>query len=130
MEDQLFDHLYQNIKHGRLEAVQAYLDAGGYPDLCNRNGWSLLMATAFSGNSRILTALLDREAVLEITNVAGETALSLAAGGGHAKCVRLLLARGASVSVRPLGWPLSQFMKHARCPSAEVDELLADAGAG
>ena len=75
-------------------------------------------------------ALLDRGAVLEITNVAGETALTLAAGGSHAKCVRLLLAWGANVSLRPPRWPLSQYMKHARCPSTEVDELLAGAGLG
>ena len=129
MEDELFDQLYQEIKHGRLTAIETYLDGRGDPNLINRNGWSLLMAAAFKGNSRILSLLLSRNVILEATNGAGETALTLAAGGGHVKCVKVLLTHGASINVRPLGQDLSMFMQYARQPSAEVTQLLADAGA-
>lgn len=127
--DELFDSVYQDIKHGRLAAVQDFLDGGGDVNLTNRNGWSLLMSAAFKGNSRILTLLLERGAAINSTNVAGETALTLAAGGGFVKCVRLLLAQGASVDVRPLGQSLTVFLQDAICPSDEVNGLLKEAGA-
>ncbi len=129
MADELFERLYQDIKHGRLAAVEEYLDQDGDQNLTNRNSWSLLMAAAFKGNSRILSLLLERKATLEATNSAGETALTLAAGGGYIKCVRLLLANGADVGVRPLGQYLSAFIRCARQPSEEVNQLLAEAGA-
>ncbi len=86
------------------------------------------MSAAFKGNSRILTLLLERGAAINSTNVAGETALTLAAGGGFVKCVRLLLAQGASVDVRPLGQSLTVFLQDAICPSDEVNGLLKEAG--
>jgi len=129
MADELLERLYQDIKRGRLTAVEEYLDQSGDQNLTNRNGWSLLMAAAFKGSSRILSLLLERKVKLEATNSAGETALTLAAGGGYIKCVRLLLAHGASVDVRPLSQDLSVFMRYARQPSEEVNQLLAEAGA-
>lgn len=129
MADELFDQLYQNVKAGKLVAIEEYLNQGGDPNLTNRNGWSLLMSAAFKGNSRILSLLLEQNVKLESTNCAGETALTLAAGAGHVKCVKLLLAHGASVNVHPLGWDLSVFMQYAKQPSEEVNQLLSEAGA-
>jgi ankyrin repeat protein len=127
--DETFDQLYQEIKHGRLAAVEAFLNQDGDPNLTNRSGWTLLMSAAFKGNSRIVTLLLDRKANINSLNVAGESALSIAAGGGHQKCVRILLEHGADIHVRPLGQPLLAFMKYARHPSEVVNELLIKAGA-
>ena len=84
MHDDEFDILYQHIKHGRQAAVEQYLDNGGNVNLANRNGWSLLICAAFKGNSRILTLLLDRGADIDATtNPSYESALDLAAAGGH-----------------------------------------------
>ena len=127
--DETFDQLYQDIKHGRLAAVEAFLNQDGNPNLTNRNGWTLLMSAATKGNSRILTLLLNRKASINSLNVAGESALSIAAGSGHHKCVKILLEHGADIHVRPLGQPLLAFMKYAQHSSEEVDQLLIKAGA-
>jgi len=127
--DEAFDRIYDDIKYGRLAAVEEFLNQGGNPNLTNKNGWTLVMSAAFKGNSRILSLLLERGANINSINVAGCSALSLAAGSGHQKCVKLLLAQGADVQVRPLGQPLLTFMQYAQCPSPEINQLLAEAGA-
>ncbi len=127
--DKTFDQIYDDIKYGRLTAVEEFLNQGGDPNLANRNSWTLLMVAAFKGNSRILILLLNRGANINATHSAGESALTLAAGGGHQKCVRVLLERGADICVRPLGQPLLTFMKYARQPSEEVNQMLIEAGA-
>ena len=129
MAEDLFDQLYQHIKRGRLEAVEEFLARGGDPNLSNRGGWSLLMVAAFKRNSQILTLLLNHGAKLEAATVVGETALALAAGGGYVKCVKLLLERGASVHIRPLGHPLSVYIEYRGEPHPNVTKMLAEAGA-
>lgn len=126
MPNELYEKLYREIKAGRLTAVQAFLDKGGDPNLSNRYGWSLLMAAAMKGNSRITTLLLDRGAHINKSNDFGETALALAAGGGFPKTVKLLLSQGASLDVHPHGQSLSAYMRYARQASAAVDSLLTE----
>ncbi len=121
-----YEQLYHYIKYGKLAAVEKYLDDGGDVNLSSRNNGTLLIAAAFKGNARILTLLLDRGANIDAMDKDGETALHTASGGGHVKCVKILLARGANTH---LGWPLPSYMIYAKCPSPEINQLLADAGA-
>lgn len=86
------------------------------------------MAASFKGDFRIAALLLDRGANIHATNKVGETALALAAGGGYRKTIKLLLSHGARIDIRPLGQPFSVYMSYAKQPSAEVNNLLADAG--
>lgn len=129
MTEAEYDRLYKDIKRDRLTNVEEYLNRGGDPSLSSSGGWSLLMATAFLGSSRILALLMDYGAGLEAATVMGETALALAVGRGHTKCVKLLLAGGASVSIRPLGHPLSTYMEYCGGPYPNIQKLLAEAGA-
>ncbi len=127
--DELYNDLYGKIKSGDFLGVQSYLDAGGNPSLCNRNGWSLLMAAAFKGNLKLVTLLLDCGADIHVlTNSSRESALTMAAMSGRTKSVRLLIERGADVSVTPLGWDLAKFMKYASSPSETITHILTEAG--
>ena len=132
-EEETFDQLYQHIKRGRSTAVQDFLEQGGDPNLFNgpaaAGGWNLVMVAAFKGNSRILALLLDHGGRLEDASVVGETALALAAGGGYIKCVQILLDRGASVDIRPLGHSLSLYMEYRGGTHPNVQNLLTEAGA-
>lgn len=51
------------------------------------------------GHNNIVLALLKQQADPNLTDLVGQTALHLAAGGGHVGTVRLLLEKGAAVSV-------------------------------
>ena len=129
VKDALYDSLYSKIKNRDFLGVENYLDAGGDPSLCNRKGWSLLMAAASKGNLEIVTLLLDRDADINaLTKHSSESALTMAASSGRTKSVRLLLERGASVSVQPLGRNLAKYMETASSPSEDVLRLLRDAG--
>ncbi|CAO2580709.1 Ankyrin repeat and SAM domain-containing protein 6 [Lemmus lemmus] len=65
---------------------------------------------------------------VDCSDEAGNSALQLAAAGGHEPLVRFLLRRGASVNSRNhYGW--SALMQAARCGHASVAHLLLDHGA-
>ncbi len=83
------------------------------------------MAAARYGQSSIATGLLDAGADINAANRVGETALALAAGSGHVKMVKFLLARGACADIRPLGWSLSGYIQ-ITSRSKAVIEALAD----
>jgi ankyrin repeat protein len=91
------------------------------------------MLAAIEGNSAIGDLLISRGAVLDKANDFGETALSLAAHGGHASFIRLLIENGASADCRPHGHSLKDWVKAASgLPQdrlASILELLPDAGA-
>lgn len=121
-----FDILYKHIKRARIEPIQEYLDQGGDPNL--QGGWTLLMAAAHFGASKILTLLLDRGANLEAQpQIEGLTALALAASAGRTKCVKVLIERGASVEIRPHGVSLSTYIDYCGGPYTQIDKLLAEA---
>ncbi|XP_021497177.1 ankyrin repeat and SAM domain-containing protein 6 isoform X1 [Meriones unguiculatus] len=65
---------------------------------------------------------------VDCSDEAGNSALQLAAAGGHEPLVRFLLRRGASVNSRNhYGW--SALMQAARCGHVSVAHLLLDHGA-
>ncbi|XP_042553643.1 ankyrin repeat and SAM domain-containing protein 6 [Dipodomys spectabilis] len=74
------------------------------------------------------TAAAGAPVPVDCSDEAGNTALQLAAAGGHEPLVRVLLRRGASVNGRNhYGW--SALMQAARCGHANVAHLLLDHGA-
>ena len=64
------------------------------------------MAAAYEGHSSLVSFLLDQGAALNVQNNDGETALNLAAIGGHLRVVLLLATRkGVNLDVRNSeGW--------------------------
>lgn len=61
-------------------------------------GESVLMLTAYTGNTAAVKVLLDRGANVNTQQFRGQSALMWAASGGHTEAVKLLLARGADVN--------------------------------
>ncbi len=90
----------------KLPIVDALLKTGvdmNYVDLQDDNGKTLLMAAAARGDAKMVRALLDRGAALEVKNKHGETALAIAAEMRRAEVVQLLIEEGAQIDLIDLG---------------------------
>jgi ankyrin repeat protein len=105
-----FEEAHRRIKRSDIVALRHALDSGLDPNLANRFSWTLLMLTAIQGNRPIGELLLARGADLHAKNLVGETALSLAAHGGHESFVRWLLRNGAATDCKPHGWQLADWI--------------------
>lgn len=112
---------------GRIEALEAMLDAGIHPQTTDREGLTPLHAACWFGRAEYLPLLLERGGDLEHVNMYGGTALGTAVHGSancpvrdegdHVACVALLLAAGARI--RPEHGDLVS-------GSAEVTAVLED----
>ena len=80
-----FNEVHRVIKIGDLVSLRVELDAGLNPSLSNQFSWTLLMPAAMEGNIAIGELLVSSGAELDTINDFGETALSLAAHGGHSQ---------------------------------------------
>ena len=103
------DEAYKAIKNGDVLRLRDGLDRGLDPDLSNRFGWTILMAVAMTGNTKIGEILISKGASLNLRNKHGDTALSLAIQMGHPPFVSLLLRSGASLDCHPHGNSLDIF---------------------
>jgi ankyrin repeat protein len=108
-----FDDAHKLIKKGDVLGLRRELDSGMSPDLSNQFSWTLLMLTAIEGNTAIGELLVSRGANVNKTNDFEETALSLAAHGGHIPFIHLLLTNGASKDCRPHGSTLEGWLSVA-----------------
>jgi len=84
----------------KLPIVDALRKAGvdmNYVDLQEDNGKTLLMAAAARGDAKMVRALLDRGAALEVKNKHGETVLAIASEMRRADVVQLLIEEGAQI---------------------------------
>ena len=124
-----FDDLYISFKRGQVESLTEFLEAGGNPNLTNKNGWSLLMAAAFLGKSRIVEVILHNGAEVNLENKFGDSALALGAAKGHLKSVEALLLAGASVAIKPGGRNFLNYLEICACTSQKVKNLLVSRGA-
>jgi len=122
--------LHAAAAHGRSGVAAALLDAGlagaaGAMDV-DRN--TPLLLAAASGDAGCVAALLDCPGTdVEHRDWAARTALAVAAGQGHAECVRVLLEAGADAEAPDArGWaPLHHA---ASAGSAPCCAALAQAG--
>jgi ankyrin repeat protein len=90
------------------------------------------MLAATDGNTAIGELLVSRGAELDAINDFGETALSLAACGGHTPFIQVLLANGAPIDCHPHGHSLEEWMRIAsglhKDKIASILDLVNNAG--
>jgi ankyrin repeat protein len=92
--------------HGYEHCVRDLLEKGARPDSQNNKvGCSALMFAAAFGELGAVQTLLAGGATVDLKTPDGETALMLAAWGGHQQVVKLLISNGADINARggPLG---------------------------
>lgn len=65
----------------------------------DRNGYSALMWSAAYGQNNAVLLLLEKGADVQLRGKRLETALHLAAAGGHQEVIRLLIAFGADPDI-------------------------------
>ncbi len=82
---------------GHVESAQRLLDRGA---AVNRPGWAPLHYAATGPEPRLVALLLERGAQVDAPSPNGSTALMMAARYGSDDSAAMLLAKGASTSVR------------------------------
>lgn len=87
------------VKTDRPEIVKMLLAVKANPNAISADGHSALSVAAFTGNSEIITALIDAGAKIDyIHPVTGTTPLSVAAYYGQKDAVATLIKAGANVN--------------------------------
>lgn len=88
---------------GNYELYKMFVDKDDHGiNFRNKKGSTALMLAAEAGNLKIVQNLLDKNATLEKTDIAGQTALMYAlkkASDPHTEIVKLLLQKGAATNV-------------------------------
>jgi len=96
---------------GNLAWTQRLLERGA---LVNRQGWTPLHYAASGPETKLLSLLLDRGALIEARSPNGTTALMMAARYGVPNAAEVLLARGADPKARnDLGLTAADFARQA-----------------
>jgi ankyrin repeat protein len=125
-----FDELQRSIKRGNLKQVEDALHQGVDVDLCNNNGWTLLMLAAHTGNTAIGELLIERGADLNARtkhpqSYSQQSPLAIAAMSGKPSFVRLLLDRGASLDASPYPGTFESYIEWLEKYSAASPEQLS-----
>ena len=81
---------------GRVERVNALLDAGAKVNSRDRNGDSSLNIAASKGDDALVDALIKADADVNLANLAGVTPVMGAAFSANAAIIRKLVSRGAN----------------------------------
>ena len=86
---------------GRIDEVLAVIAAGSHVDERPINGLTVLQEAASHGYTRLVAALINAGASLNIKNTqSGHTALHIATINGHSPVVSVLVRAGAKVNTR------------------------------
>ncbi|KAL6722043.1 hypothetical protein ACLMJK_001148 [Lecanora helva] len=92
--------LYHAARWAEPKGVQMLLGAGADPNICNEEERTPLGVASSLGKEEVTETLLKCDGVLiDKADKSGKSPLSQASEMGHAKCVRLLLAKGADVEI-------------------------------
>jgi uncharacterized protein len=122
-----YEDILAGAEHNQIDVVVSLIELGLDPNTATPDGTTLLMTAARNGYLDMVDTLLTRHANHLIQNKFGDTALTLAALGGHPAVVRRLLEMGGPQENRD-GWtPLhyAAFGGHL-----DVAKFLASRGAG
>jgi len=114
--------------NGDLDAVNCLLDHGANVKAKTPTGFTALVAAALAGNARLVALLLERgadaKAVCKLERGILQTPAGVAAGMGHADCLRLLMAAGADVNVQGGPFDHNALLGAATTASKETVHLL------
>jgi hypothetical protein len=97
-----YDDFINAVRNGNGAEVAQWLRRGMDANSVDPTGMPVLLLAARSGQLEVVKALADARADLDRTNANRETAMMLAAIGGHHKVVEYLISREAQVN-KP-GW--------------------------
>ncbi|BBN18397.1 hypothetical protein MPTK1_8g02160 [Marchantia polymorpha subsp. ruderalis] len=113
---------------GRVEMVQALLEAGAAVDVLSKTGQTALLEAVYMGHSDVVKSLLERGADTEVRNLMGWTAIHLAASWNHLDILSLLIEKGAQLEARDSE---GRTALHSAVTEGHVDcvKMLLDAGA-
>jgi ankyrin repeat protein len=122
--------LYAAARAGDLASVRDLLRRGARVDAASPMGVSALHIAASLGRTDVLRELLaaERGVFSSGADVHGNTPLLLAAAGGHADAVTLLLAAGADVKARTVYDLATPMMRASRVNNLDVTRLLLKSG--
>ncbi|XP_076287517.1 transient receptor potential cation channel subfamily A member 1 [Lasioglossum baleicum] len=117
---------------GNVEVAKILMDAGASIMVpCKADGNTPLHTAAMAGNHDVLLLLLEKmpSYKVDITNNRTQTALYLAACGGHEKCAKALINHGGSLAARTEYGEtvMDVIFAHVRRPEAFLSDIL-DAG--
>ena len=121
----LYDRFVESVAVDRSDEVAAMLTRGMDPNTVDPNGEPMLVVASRAGFEPTVDALLRAGAKVDARNGFGDTAIMVAALGGHLVLVKKLFTRGAEIN--PAGWtPLSYAASNGK---TEVAGYLLDIGA-
>ena len=126
-----FDALQKTIKRGDLTRVEEALNQGVKVDLCNKNGCTLLMLAAGTGNTAIGKLLIERGADINARTTFPQSSsqsspLSIAAISGKPSFIKVLLERGASLNASPYSGTFESYVDWLEKYSAATPEQLTN----
>lgn len=98
----VYDEIIIAARDNHADVVMDLVRRGMDPNTSDQSGTTLLMFAARNGNDQLLEFLLSNRANILKQNRFGDTAVALAALGGHLAAVRRLVAAGAEISTP--GW--------------------------
>jgi chloramphenicol 3-O-phosphotransferase len=93
-----FTALYAAAMSGRVQAMQALLEAGAEVDHADSDGWTALHGASLLGHAEAVRALVGAGAEVERADNAGRTALYAAAMSGQVLAIQALVDAGADLN--------------------------------
>ncbi len=121
----LYERFVESVAIDRSDDVAAILARGMDPNTVDPNGEPMLVVASRAGFEPTVDALLRAGAKVDAKNGFGDTAIMVAALGGHLALVKKLYSRGAEIN--PVGWtPLAYAATNGK---TEVVRYLLEIGA-
>ncbi len=114
--------LCESIRQGSAHRVSVFLASGADPNGTCSGGMKPLAIAARTGNAAIIELLLASGAMVNQVDNRGVSPLAIAARGGHLQATLALLRAGASVSARPEGIALLEYVSASK--KANVSRVL------